>query len=88
MEGNVAHILADNLLWTPFVFLSYAAQMSGAVLQKPLTRIPPSFYPLNLNTVILYSEVDSGSHLRGKVKAKAWKLVDRKWLFNLEENST
>lgn len=25
---------------------------SGAVLQKPLTPIPPSFYPLNLNTVI------------------------------------
>lgn len=60
--------------------------MLGAVLQK--SYIPPSFYPLGLITVISYCEVDLGSYLRGKVKAKVWKLVHVKLLFNLEENST
>lgn len=35
-----------------------------------------------------YGAVDSGSHLRGNVKDKAWELVDKKPLFNLEEAST
>lgn len=69
MEGNVTHILANNLTYTPFVFLSRAPQMLGAVLQKPEAIIPPNFYPLTLNIIIECSQVDSGSHLRGNVKA-------------------
>lgn len=86
-EGNVPSIFASNLAYTPSVCLSCVPQIIRSVPAKPYNS-NTKLSTHTLNAVIWYGAVDSGSHIRGNVKAKAWELVDRKSLFNLEEANT